>query len=137
MLLGSATLIVEGYDARGGTGQVGHDEPDARVQLARMPFDLGEDPPGLVPGAGLVAEAGIVTPHVVRRPADGALEEMADAVLEHLVGGNPNGVLETLGFQELVDLGRGEGDIATEVPVVRKNLVHQPPTAMFRYLLVL
>ncbi len=80
-----------------------------------MPFDLGDDPPGLVPGSGLIAEACKVTPHVVRRPADGALEQMADAVLQHLVGGKADGVLEALGLQELVDFGRGEGGIGAEV----------------------
>ncbi len=44
---------------------------------------------------------------------------MADAVLHYLVGGNPDGVLEVLGLEELVDLGRREGGIATEVPPER------------------
>ncbi len=40
---------------------------------------------------------------------------MANAVLEHSIGGKADGVLEALGFQELVNLRRGEGGIATEV----------------------
>ncbi len=48
-----------------------------------------------------------------------ALEQVGDAALENPVGGQADGVLEVLGFQELVDLGRGEGGIATEVPPER------------------
>ncbi len=57
----------------------------------------------------------MVTPHVVRWPADRPPEQMADTVLRHLVGGKADGVLEVLGFEELVDPRRGEGGIATEV----------------------
>lgn len=40
---------------------------------------------------------------------------MSDAILQHPVGGKADGVHEVLGFQEFVNLGRGEGGIATEV----------------------
>lgn len=82
-----------------------------------MLFDLGDDPPGLVPGPGLVAEACIIVPHVVQRPADGGLEQMGDAVLQHPVGGKANGVLEALGLEELVDLGHDESGIGTAAPL--------------------
>src|SRR5271170_7195756 len=48
-LLRSAAVIVESDDALGWSCQVGHDEADARVQLARMPLDLGHHSAGLVP----------------------------------------------------------------------------------------
>ena len=57
-LLGRAALIVECDDPLGGSAQVGYNEPDARVQLTRMPLDLGNDAAGFVPGRGLIAEAG-------------------------------------------------------------------------------
>ena len=38
-LLGRAALIVECDDPLGGSAQVGYNEPDARVQLTRMPLD--------------------------------------------------------------------------------------------------
>ena len=45
-------------------------------------------------------------PRVVRRrpSADGALQEMSDALLQHLVGGQPDGVEHAFGFEVVVDL---------------------------------
>ena len=57
---------------------VDDEETDARKQLARMPFDLGQHPARLVPGAGLIVEGPIEPSHMVRRPADGALQQMCD-----------------------------------------------------------
>ncbi len=44
ILLRFTPLIVERHHPLGGAGQVGDDETDAGIQLARMPFDLGHDP---------------------------------------------------------------------------------------------
>jgi hypothetical protein len=41
VLLAGAALVIEGDDALGRARQVGDDETDARLQLARMPLDLG------------------------------------------------------------------------------------------------
>ena len=57
MLLCSAALVIEGNDALGRTCQIGDDEADARVQLARMPFDLGHDVALLVPALGLYSRS--------------------------------------------------------------------------------
>ena len=46
MLLCRAALIVEGDYPLGRTGPIGHDEPDASIEFARMPLDLGDDPAG-------------------------------------------------------------------------------------------
>ena len=54
MLLPGAALIVEGDDTRGPARQVGDDEADPRIQLARMPFGLGDNLPRRFPGPGLV-----------------------------------------------------------------------------------
>src|SRR6266513_586361 len=43
-LLAGAALVVEGDDALGRPRQVGDDEADARVKLARMPLDLAPRP---------------------------------------------------------------------------------------------
>jgi hypothetical protein len=67
MLLCCAALVVEGDDALGRPRQAGHDEADARVHLARMPLDLGHDTTRLALGLRLVAEAGVVAAHIVRR----------------------------------------------------------------------
>jgi len=42
-LLCCAALVVEGDDALSRPRQIGDYEADARVQLARMPLDLGHD----------------------------------------------------------------------------------------------
>ena len=46
VLLRCAAPIVEGHHPLSGAAQVGDDEPDARIQLAGMPFHLGNDPVG-------------------------------------------------------------------------------------------
>ena len=40
---------------------------------------------------------------------------MRDAVVQHLVGRKPDGVLEAFRFQKLMNLGRGEGGVPTEI----------------------
>ena len=63
-LLSRTALIVERDHPLGGAAQVGDNEPDPRVQLIRMPLDLGDDAAGLVPGSGLITEAGMIPAHV-------------------------------------------------------------------------
>jgi hypothetical protein len=53
-LLRRAALIVEGDDALGGTPEVGDDEADAGIELAGMPFHLGDHAALAVPRSGLV-----------------------------------------------------------------------------------
>ena len=84
---------------------VAYNEPDARVQLTRMPLDLGDDAAEFVPGRGLITEAGMIPANIIGRPADGAFQQMGDAALQHLVCGEPDGVAEVLGFEKLVDFG--------------------------------
>ena len=48
-LLARPALVVEGDDILGGSRHVGDDEADARIEFARMPFDLGNHPARLVP----------------------------------------------------------------------------------------
>ena len=70
VLLSRAAPIVEGHHPLGRPAEIGDDEPDTGKQLAGVPFDLGDDPPRLIPGPGLVAETCIKASHIVRRPAD-------------------------------------------------------------------
>jgi hypothetical protein len=56
-LLRCASLIVKGDDALGWPRQVGDNEPDARVKLARMPLDLGHDAARLIPALRPIGEA--------------------------------------------------------------------------------
>ena len=76
-LVRSAAVIVGSDDPLGWSCQVGDDEADARVQLARMPLDIGHNPSRLVPALRLIAEAGVVAAHLVRRAADRALEQIS------------------------------------------------------------
>jgi hypothetical protein len=55
-LLCCAALVVEGDDTLGRSRQISDDEADARVQLARMPLDLGQDAARLVPTLRLITE---------------------------------------------------------------------------------
>ena len=80
-----------------------------------MPLDLGHNAPWFVPALRLIAEAGVVAAHFMRRPADRALQQIADPALQDAVGREPDRVADPLGFEELVDLGVGECRITSEI----------------------
>ena len=114
-LLRRATVIVKRHNPVGLAAQVGDDEADAGAQLAGMPFDLGNDAAFLVPRSGLIAEAGVITPHMVRWTANGAGQQMSNALLKNGVRLEADGVEEALGFQKLVDVRRSECRVATKI----------------------
>src|SRR6516165_3899771 len=76
---------------------------------------IGNDTAWLVPGRSLVAEAGMIPADLVRGTPDRAIEQIADPLLQHLVGRKADCVLDPLGFQELVDPWHGEGRIGAEI----------------------
>ena len=78
VLLRFASLIVEGHHPLGGARQVSDDKADTRTVFARVPFHLGHQAPLPVPASSLIAEAGLIVPHMVRRTANGSREQMAD-----------------------------------------------------------
>src|SRR4051795_582889 len=80
-----------------------------------MPLDFGHDVARFVPALRLIAEAGVVAPHLVRWSPDRPLQQMSDLVLQDLVGRKPDRVACTLGFKKLVDLGIGESGVASEI----------------------
>jgi hypothetical protein len=90
--------VVESDDPVGRARQVGDDEADARNKLARMPLDLGNHPARLGPASGLIGEVGVVPPNLVRMTPDRPLEQVADPVLEDLIGWNADRILDPLGF---------------------------------------
>jgi hypothetical protein len=49
-------------------------------------LDLGDNPPRLGPGSGLIAEIGMEPAHMVRWSSDWAREQIADPALQNLVG---------------------------------------------------
>src|ERR1700730_14773484 len=63
----------------------------------------------------LIAEAGVVASHLVRRSPGRALQQVSDLVLQDPVGRQPDRVPHPLGFEELVDLRVGEGRVAAEI----------------------
>jgi hypothetical protein len=66
---------------------VGDDEADARIKLARKPLDFGDHPARMGPASCLMGEIGIEPTHLVRRSADRALEQVANPMLQDLIGG--------------------------------------------------
>ena len=60
-------LIVEGDDFVGQIRQVGDDEADARIKLARMPLDFGGRPARLGRTSSPIGEVGMEPTHLVRR----------------------------------------------------------------------
>ena len=115
VLLAGAALVLEDDDALGRARQVGDDETDARVQLARMPFDLGHDVARLIPALRPIAEAGEEAAYFLRRSPDRTLEQVSDLALQDGVGRQPDRIAVALGFEELVDLRIGKGCV-TAVP---------------------
>jgi hypothetical protein len=113
-LLSCAALVVEGDDPLGRPRQVGHDEADARVKLARMPFDLCHNRPDFLPALRLIAEPGVVAANLMRRSADRALEQVSNPILQNAVTRQPDRIADALGFEELVHLGIGESHVAVK-----------------------
>jgi hypothetical protein len=79
-----------------------------------MPLDFRHDSAGLLPALSLIAEAGIVAAHLMRRPTDRALEQVPDLALQDVIGRQPDRIAVSLGFEELVDLWVREGRVASE-----------------------
>jgi hypothetical protein len=114
-LLARATLVIEGYDILGGPRHVRHDESDARIEFARMPFDLGDDPARLRPASGLIGEIGVGAPHLVWRAPDRPRQQIADPPLQDAVGGKPDRILDVLGFEKLIDFWICETRVGSEI----------------------
>jgi hypothetical protein len=85
-LLARAALVVGRDHALGLAAHVRYDEADAGIKFSGMPLDLGDNPPRLGPGSGLIAEIGMEPAHMVRRSSDWAREQIADPALQNLVG---------------------------------------------------
>src|SRR3546814_19250709 len=98
VLLCGAALVVEPHHPVWLHRQVGDDEADFGEQLARMPFDLGDDAARLVPGRRLILEV-LEEPFALgpRRPSHGPCQPMPDLLAQDGVGGQTAGV-ETPGF---------------------------------------
>ena len=122
-LLARAALIIESDDALGRACQIADDEADARVQLTRMPLHLGHDMARLVPALRLIAEAGVVAPHLVWRSPNQALEQVPDPLLQDPVRRQSDRVADALGFKKLVHLGVSESRVAPEIEALHAATV--------------
>jgi hypothetical protein len=72
VLLRRPTAIVEGDHALVPAGQDGDGKADRGIKFAGIPFDFGNDRALLVPRTGLIAEAGVIAPYMVRRVSEAA-----------------------------------------------------------------
>ena len=72
----------------------------------------------------LIGEAGVVPADLMRRSSDRTFQQIGDPVLQDVIGGQPDRVADTLGFEEFVHLGIGEGRIAPEI-----ETLHDAPVA--------
>src|SRR6185312_16252702 len=97
-LLRRAPPIVEGHHALGWAAQVRDQEAHPWIEFAGVPLDLGHDPARVAPGLGLVAEAGVGTPDLVRRTADWTREQVSNPALQDGVGGQPDDISVVLRF---------------------------------------
>ena len=101
-------LFVEADDILGRPSHVGFDKADARIQLARMPFDLGDDTARFRPASGLIDEVRVEAAHT--RSADARPERVSKwpILLQDAVGGETDRILDALGFEKLIDVRIGE-----------------------------
>ena len=103
-MLRRATVIVKGDNPFGWAAPIGDDEADARIQLAGMPFHFGDDPALPVPTSSLIAETGVITPHMVRWTTDGPSQQMGNAFLKNLVLRQTDRVEKTLTIEKPIDV---------------------------------
>ena len=87
VLLGGAALIVKPHHPVRLHRQVGDDEADLRKQLARVPFDLGDNTAFLAPGRRLIVEI-LEEPFDLgqRRSPHGPRQPMGDLLAQDIVG---------------------------------------------------
>ena len=91
------------------------DDADAGVQFAGRPFDLGSDTAFLVPRSGLIAEAGVIAPHMAGWTANGTRQKMGNTFLQNLIGFETDDVFVILTFQKLIKVGRGKSGVPSEI----------------------
>src|SRR5262249_42424117 len=85
-LLARPALVVESNDTLGLAAHVRHDEADTGIKFSGRPPDLGDNPPRLGPGSGLIAAIGMDPAHMVRRSSAWEREQIAGPALQCLVG---------------------------------------------------
>lgn len=80
-----------------------------------MPFDLGNDTAFPAPRSGLIAEAGVIAPHMAGWTANGTRQKMGNTFLKNLIGFEMDDVIVILTFQKFIKVGRGESGVPSEI----------------------
>ncbi len=101
-LLRRATAIVEADYAFGWIAQVGHDETNPGEQLPLVPLHFSHYSPGQVPTLGLIGKVVVGDDRLPGWPFIRTLQQRLDVLLNHLIGGKPDGVPDLFLFQILV-----------------------------------
>src|SRR5262249_38500290 len=85
-LLARPALVVEGHDALSRAAHVRHDEAEAGIKVAGVPFNLGDAHPRVPDADGARRAARVAAARLVGRTPDRAREQIADPALQNLVG---------------------------------------------------
>ena len=104
VLLGGAALIVKAHHPVRLHWQAGDDEADLRKQIARVPFDLGDNTAFLAPGRRLIVEILVDALDLGERgAADVPRQPMRDLLTQDVFGRQSDGVKIARFFQPLVN----------------------------------
>lgn len=88
-----------------------------------VPLNFGDGPAGMGPARRLVAKAPVEPLHIVRRSPDRPFEQIADTLLQDVVCGQADGILDSRAFQELVHPRLSESGVASKGDTFHRSLV--------------
>ncbi len=80
-----------------------------------MPLHLGHHATGAIPTLGLIQKTGIPDHRRVRGTPHRSGQHWLDVPQQRIIGRQPDGILETLGFQILIELRVGKGGIGPKI----------------------
>ena len=133
-LLCRAAVVVKRHHVLRPPAEVGHDEPYAGEQLAVVPFHLGHHSAAGVPTGGLIRKTVVADKRPHRRPAHWPGQQVVDVPVQHVVGGETDGIGIAFVFEERVQTGLGKCRIAAKEPLDilvtvsgDHQLQHRPP----------
>ena len=95
--------------------RVGYNKSDTGEEFPNMPFDLADNPSGLIPFLGLVLELDHLDLYAALwRATGGPLQVRQDDLLQAVVGRKTNEISDSLLFAKLVQVRAGKGRVPTE-----------------------
>ncbi len=113
-LLRRPTLVVEVDDGPIRPGQGRDDEAHPREELSQMMLDLGDHPPRSCPGGRLILEAAVADQRGMAGSAAGPHEQVLDPSLQHIVGGEADGVRHAALLLRLVERRERERRVGSD-----------------------